>query len=65
MTYKDLEDSLNKLILDFTSQEKQFLDEVLELNAYDTVLRQNQQKVPFISDCLFSQQNVLWDFVLE
>lgn len=45
MSYKDLEDSIHRLVMDFTNQERQFLDEMLELNAYDTVLRQNQQKV--------------------
>ncbi|KAH7660531.1 Nsp1-like C-terminal region family protein, partial [Aphelenchoides avenae] len=45
MTFKDLEVALNRLVMDFEVQEKQFLDEVVELNARDLVVRDNQNKI--------------------
>lgn len=44
-SYKDLEVSLKRLIIDFQEQEKRFLDEVDDLNTYDNVLHQAQDKV--------------------
>lgn len=44
-SYKDLEVSLKRLIIDFQEQEKRFLNEVDDLNAYDNVLHQAQDKV--------------------
>ena len=45
MTFKDLEHVLKGLRMDFENQEKQFLDEVDDLNTYDNVLRKAQDKV--------------------
>ncbi|KAI1701680.1 nuclear pore glycoprotein p62 [Ditylenchus destructor] len=45
ITFKDLEHVLKGLRMDFESQEKQFLDEVDDLNAYDNVLRKAQDKI--------------------
>jgi hypothetical protein len=40
-----MEQTLTKLRIDFEQQEKQFLDEVDDINAFDIVLRQAQEKV--------------------
>uniref|UniRef100_A0A915D2P0 Nucleoporin NSP1-like C-terminal domain-containing protein n=1 Tax=Ditylenchus dipsaci TaxID=166011 RepID=A0A915D2P0_9BILA len=45
MSYKDLEQTLKVLRMDFENQEKQFLDEVDDLNTYDNILRRAQDKI--------------------
>lgn len=47
MTFKEMELMLARLRMDFEQQEKQFLDEVDDLNAFDVVLRRAQDKVLF------------------
>lgn len=45
MQFTQIEQLLNRLTLDVETQERLFMNQVLELNAYDRVLRENQQKV--------------------
>jgi hypothetical protein len=45
MTFNDLEKTLMKIRIDFEQQEKQFLDEVDDLNTFDVLLRRSQDKV--------------------
>lgn len=45
MSYKDLNQALTRLILDFESQERHFLNEVDALNAYDISIRKSLDKV--------------------
>uniref|UniRef100_A0A183BYX4 RRM domain-containing protein n=1 Tax=Globodera pallida TaxID=36090 RepID=A0A183BYX4_GLOPA len=45
MNFKDLQQTLLKLRVDFEQQEKYFMDELDDLNAFDIVLRRAQDKV--------------------
>nr|AZT78999.1 glycoprotein [Parabronema skrjabini] len=45
ITFAQLEQLVNRLTLDVEAQQRVFMSQVLELNAYDRVLRENQQKV--------------------
>lgn len=49
MSYKDLNKVLERLILDFEAQEKQFLNEVDALNACDNVLRKALNKIDAVT----------------
>lgn len=40
-----MEQLVNRLTLDVEAQQRIFMSQVLELNAFDRVLRENQQKV--------------------
>jgi hypothetical protein len=44
MSFKDLERLLLRMVVDFEGQEREFLAEIEDLNAYDAVLRGAQQK---------------------
>jgi hypothetical protein len=48
MSYKDLNQALDRLLVDFAAQERQFLDQVDDLNYYDQVLRKAQDKVEIL-----------------
>ncbi|MFH4975386.1 hypothetical protein AB6A40_002095 [Gnathostoma spinigerum] len=50
VTFSQLEQLLNRLTMDVESQERLFMNQVLELNAYDRVLRENQQKIFAVSE---------------
>uniref|UniRef100_A0A0N4ZGD1 Nsp1_C domain-containing protein n=1 Tax=Parastrongyloides trichosuri TaxID=131310 RepID=A0A0N4ZGD1_PARTI len=50
MIYKKFEQHLDRLTIDFMAQEKAFLNNALELNAYDTVLKQNQNNIINVSN---------------
>lgn len=41
---------MNRLTLDVEAQQRVFMSQVLELNAYDRVLRENQQKILNVSE---------------
>jgi len=43
--FRDLSTTLLRMRMDFEQQEKQFLDEVDDLNTFDVVLRKAQDKV--------------------
>ena len=45
MTFKDLNQTLLRMVVDFESQERDFLNQIDDLNAYDAVLRKAQDKV--------------------
>ena len=45
MLFKDLNRVLQRLLVDFDAQEKEFLNHVEDLNMYDMVLRKAQIKV--------------------
>lgn len=45
MSYKDLNQALTQLILDFETQERHFLNEVDALNVYDISIRKALDKV--------------------
>ncbi|EJW84948.1 hypothetical protein WUBG_04142, partial [Wuchereria bancrofti] len=50
ITFAQLEQLINRLALDVETQQRVFMSQVLELNAFDRVLRGNQQKVLDISE---------------
>ncbi|MCP9265099.1 hypothetical protein DINM_020301 [Dirofilaria immitis] len=50
ITFAQLEQLVNRLTLDVEAQQRVFMSQVLELNAYDRVLRENQQKVLDVSE---------------
>lgn len=45
MTYKELEDQMNKWSVELEGQEKVFLEQATRVNAWDKVLVENGQKV--------------------
>jgi len=50
--FRDLSTTLLRMRMDFEQQEKQFLDEVDDLNTFDVVLRKAQDKVIKTIFCL-------------
>ncbi|VDM40439.1 unnamed protein product [Toxocara canis] len=50
LLFNELEQLLSRMVLDVESQERVFMNHVLELNAYDRVLRDNQQKIFALSE---------------
>ncbi|VBB31960.1 unnamed protein product, partial [Acanthocheilonema viteae] len=50
ITFAQLEQLINRLTLDVETQQRVFMSQVLELNAFDRVLRENQQKVLDVSE---------------
>lgn len=53
MQFGQMEQLLNRLTLDVEAQERLFMNQVLELNAYDRVLRENQRKVQMSLNSFF------------
>ncbi|XP_015761078.1 PREDICTED: nuclear pore glycoprotein p62-like, partial [Acropora digitifera] len=45
LTYKQLEELINKWTLDLTEYEKTFLDQAAEVNAWDRLLMENGEKI--------------------
>jgi len=48
MTYKELEEQMNKWWVELESQEKVFLEQATRVNAWDRILIENGTKVCFI-----------------
>ena len=51
MTYKQLEDQMNKWWMELDHQEKVFLEQATKVNAWDKMLIQNGQKVKYYHYC--------------
>ena len=60
--FRDLSTTLLRMRMDFEQQEKQFLDEVDDLNTFDVVLRKAQDKVVRIIFCLSTKFLVSQEF---
>ena len=48
MTYQQLEDNINKWMTDLEKQEKDFLEQATQVNAWDRVLIENGEKVRYV-----------------
>jgi hypothetical protein len=62
MTFRELDTMLNKLIDDFEQQQHAFKRQVDDVNAYDLVLADNEEKVKiqlFSNLMLFSLSNLI------
>ncbi len=46
LSFTQLEDQINRWTLDLEEQERIFLNQATQINAWDRVLRENAEKVP-------------------